>query len=84
MRKVYLLQHAAEELEDIRQPLLSEVLAKLRLLREFLFLGTTMEGDYAEYRALTVKLFRIIYRIDETGSVEVNYIRHCRRALPDL
>jgi plasmid stabilization system protein ParE len=83
LRKIHLLPQAVEDLDEIRDPQFSEVVARIQLLREFPSLGPVMDGFYLGYRCLTVGLFRVIYQVASKGDVEVAYIRHGRRELPD-
>jgi len=81
MLKITLLPQAAEDLDKITEPLFSEIIARLRLLEEFPALGPAMDGPFFGYRCLTVNVFRIVYRIPTSESIEIAYIRHTRRKL---
>jgi len=48
--------------------------------RRFPELGVAMTGPFAGYRATVVDLYRIVYRLRARATVQVNFIRHCRRA----
>ena len=79
--RIYLLPQAVEDLEAVHDPLYSKLIAKIQLLKEFPSLGPALYGPFAGYRALTVDLFRVIYRIVTDEHLEVAYIRHCKRKL---
>ncbi len=82
LRKLLLLPQAVEDFQLIHEPLRSAVADRLRMLKRFPEIGAPMARKYAGWRVTAVGIFRIIYRIAARG-VEVGYIRHCRRALPD-
>ena len=79
--KLALYPQAAEDLRAIYEPLYSEILERLRMLREFPELGGVMSKEYSGWRSIPVGVFRIVYRIT-LRAVEVLYIRHCKRRLP--
>jgi plasmid stabilization system protein ParE len=58
------------------------IVEKLRLLRAFPEMGKAMSGEYAGWRITPVAMFQIIYRITPTA-VEVLFIRHAKRQLPE-
>jgi plasmid stabilization system protein ParE len=80
--KLVLLPQAQRDLDAIFDPLLSKVLKRLRLLERFPELGPGMIGKFQGYRSTTVGLFRIVYRVFPSGTIEISYIRDCRRAPP--
>ena len=77
--KVELLPQAAADLDAIYEPLYGRVLKRLRTLRDFPEVGAPMAGEFADYRASVVELYRVVYRIRPDQVVEVAYIRDCRR-----
>lgn len=77
-RQVLLLPQAAEDLQLIYDPLYTQVVKRLRLLRRYPRMGVELKGQFAGWRATPVEIFRIIYRITPRG-IEVGYIRHCKR-----
>jgi len=76
-----LYPQAAEDLRAIYDPLYSEIVAKLRMLRRYPELGQALPGPYKGWRTAPVRIFRIIYRVTPQA-VEVLFIRHCKRDLP--
>ena len=81
IRRLYLSPEAYEDFQLITEPLRARVLRRLRMLKQFPKMGKSMPGEFAGFRATTVELFRIFYRVTDRG-VEVAYIRHCKRQLP--
>ncbi len=79
--KVVLLPQAVEDLDQIEDPLYSRVLRRLRLLAKTPAMGAPMAGPFTGYRSTVVGLFRVVYRVTER-TVEIAYIRHCRRSPP--
>lgn len=80
--KVVLLPQASEDLDGIFDPIFSDVVRRLKTLRNYPMMGSSMTGPFAEYRSTVVDFFRIIYRIRKNDTIEVAYIRDCRRKLP--
>jgi len=80
--KVVLLPQAEEDLDAVYEPLLSKVLDRLEILREFPELGARMPGPFAGYRSTVVELFRIVYRLEPKNVILIVYIRDCRRRPP--
>ncbi len=80
--QIDLLPQAISDLEAIKEPLFSKVVVKIRLLKEFPSLGPALYGPLTGYRALTVDLFRIVYRAVSDDLLEIAYIRHCKRRMP--
>lgn len=78
--KVVLLPQAQKDLDAIFDPLLSRIVKRLRLLERFPGFGTSMVGPFHGYRSTVVGLFRIVYRVLPGATIEVAYIRDCRRA----
>lgn len=76
--KVVLLPQAREDLDFIYDPLFSKITRRLQLLKDYPEMGVPMLGPFTGYRSLVVGLFRIVYRVRES-SIEIAYIRHCRR-----
>jgi plasmid stabilization system protein ParE len=79
---VVLLPQAQRDLDAIFDPVLSRVIRRIRLLEDFPELGTSMIGPFHGYRSTVVAMFRIVYRVLPRKTIEVAYIRHCRRAPP--
>jgi plasmid stabilization system protein ParE len=78
--KVVLLPQAQRDLDAIFDPLLARVVKRLRMLERFPDFGAPMIGRFRGYRSTVVGVFRIVYRTLPSGTVEVAYIRNCRRA----
>ena len=78
--KVILLPQAAKDLDATFDPLLSRIVKRLRLLERFPAFGAPMVGPFHGYRSTAVGLFRIIYRVLPSATIEIAYIRDCRRA----
>jgi plasmid stabilization system protein ParE len=70
-------------LDLIDEPLRGEVLERLRLLQRFPHSGEPFRVQVPELRASTIKIFRIFYQVT-ARAVEVIYIRHCKRRVPDF
>jgi plasmid stabilization system protein ParE len=82
-RNLLLSFQAAEDLDLIADPLRTEVIQRPRLLKRFPSLGSLVSAEFHGVRATTVGIFRIFYRVTARG-VEVIFIRHCRRRVPDF
>jgi hypothetical protein len=80
--KVTLLPQATQDLDAIHDPVLGRIIRALRLLERFPEMGAPMVGLFTGYGSTIVAMFRIVYRIQPRGVVEIAYIRHCRRAPP--
>ena len=78
--KVVLLPQAQKDLDAIVDPLLSRIVKRLRLLERFPAFGAPMMGPFQGYRSTVVGIFRIVYRVLPGATIEVAYIRDCRRA----
>lgn len=76
--KVVLLPQAEADLDRIFDPVLTRVVRRLRLLARFPEMGPRMLGPFHGYRSSVMDVFRIVYRVS-TRTVEVAYIRDCRR-----
>jgi plasmid stabilization system protein ParE len=79
--KVYLLPQAVRDLDEVNEPLFSQIISRINLLREYPSLGPSMEGPFKEYRVLTVDIFRVIYRVLDSSTVQIAYIRHIKRQI---
>ena len=77
--KIVLLPQAQADLHAISDPLFSKVVKRLEVLREFPEMGGPMAGPFAGYRSTVVELFRIVYRLLPSETIEIAYIRDCRR-----
>lgn len=77
--KIVLLHQAADDLDEIIDPLYSDIIHKLEVLKSYPMLGVAMTGPFAGYRSLAVDFFRIVYRIQNKDTIEIAYIRDCRR-----
>ena len=78
--KVVLLPQAQENLDEIYDPPYTRILKRLRMLEKTPESGVALAGPFTGYRSTVVGLFRIIYRIVDRKTVEIAYIRHCKRA----
>ena len=83
VRTLLLSPEACRDLDLILEPLHGEVLQRLQLLKRFPHSGAPFRVQFPELRASTVKLFRIFYHVT-TRQVEVIYIRHYKRRVPDF
>jgi plasmid stabilization system protein ParE len=83
VRTLLLSPEACRDLDLITESLRSEVLDRLQLLKRFPHSGAPLRIQFPELRASTVKLFRIFYHVT-ARRVEVIYIRHCKRRIPDF
>ena len=81
LHKLFLLPQAVEDFQAIYEPLRSAVVRRLQMLKRFPRMGVPLVRKYVGWRATTVGVFRIIYRVTARG-IEVGYIRHCKRGLP--
>jgi plasmid stabilization system protein ParE len=81
--KLYLLPGACEDFELISEPIRSEIIRLLRTLRTFPRMGNPLTGEFDGWRAISVGVFRIYYRMIKRG-VEVGFIRHSKRRPPKL
>ena len=81
MGEVYLLPQAPEDLEAIYDPLFSEIIERIRWLKEYPLWGAPMDGPFTGHRSFVVGLFRVIYKVISEKRVEIAYIRHCKRRL---
>lgn len=79
MVHIYFLHQTELDLEEIREPLTSQILAKINVLAQFPHLGPVIDGEYTEFRILSVGIARVIYTLTEQGDIEISYIRHERR-----
>lgn len=77
--KVFLLPQVQEDLDSISDPLFSAIIRRLEVLKEYPEMGAPMAGPYAGYRSTVVELFRVVYRLLPSQTIEVAYIRDCRR-----
>jgi plasmid stabilization system protein ParE len=80
--KVVLLPQAAEDLDQILEPLYGRVRKHLAVLGEFPELGSRMHGIYADYRSTVMEFYRVVYRLRPDGIVEIAFVRDCRRRRP--
>ena len=80
---VRFLKSAESEYLDLPLPIQNDILEKVKMLREFPYMGVVMEKSYEGYRSLLVgrRQYRIIYRVLDSGIVKIAYIRHCRRQM---
>ena len=83
VRAILLSPEACRDLDLIAQPLRVEVLERLQLLKRFPHSGAPFRSQVPGLRTSTVKLFRIFYQVTGRG-VDVIYIRHCKRRVPDF
>jgi plasmid stabilization system protein ParE len=80
--KLRLLPQAISDLDAISEPLLSRIVNRLEVLKEFPEMGKLMSGPFEDYRSSVVGFFRAFYRIRPGEIVEVANIRDCRRDFP--
>ena len=80
--KLVLSDEAAVDLDSIFDPLFSAILKRLLLLQHHPEMGLAMSGPYAGMRTTPVGIFRIFYRIKKQV-IEVVYVRHCKRQMPN-
>lgn len=80
--KVILLPQAQKDLDQVYEPVLGRIVKRLRYLEKTPLLGVAMTGPFEGYRSTVVAMFRIVYRAVGTKTIQVAYIRHCRRAPP--
>lgn len=78
--KVVLLPQAQRDLDAIFDPVLTRVVRRLRLLERFPDFGAVLVGPLRGYRSTPVDMFRIVYRVVARKTIEIAYIRHCKRA----
>jgi len=83
LRKLLVAREAATDFRLIAEPLRSEVIERLKLLRRFPKIGGLVPSEFSGVRATAVGIFRIFYRVTARG-VEVIFIRHCKRRLPNF
>lgn len=83
LRKLLMAREAVTDFLLITEPLRSEVIERLKLLRRFPSIGGVVPAEVPEVRATTVGAFRIFYRVTARG-VEVIFIRHSKRRVPDF
>ena len=83
LRKLLLAREATADLRLIVEPLRSEVIQRLKLLTRFPNVGGVVPSEFPGVRATTVGIFRIFYRVTARG-VEVAFIRHCKRRVPNV
>ena len=62
--------------------MLSRIVRRLRMLERFPAFGAPMMGPFLGYRSTVVGMVRIVYRALPSATIEVAYIRHCRRPPP--
>lgn len=77
--KLVVLPRAKRDLDTIFDPVLSRVVKRLRLLEQSPELGPRMIGRFRGYRSTTIGLFRIVYCVLPSGTIEIAYIRNWRR-----
>lgn len=82
-RKLFLLPQACEDFGLVHEPLRSAIIKRLKTLKRFPYIGTPLTGPFRGWRALTVEIFRIYYRLVPRG-VEVGFIRHAKRRHPKV
>ena len=83
LRKLLMAREAVTDFRLIAEPLRSEVIERLKLLRKFPNIGGFVPSEFPDVRATTVGIFRIFYRVSARG-VEVIFIRHSKRRLPNF
>jgi plasmid stabilization system protein ParE len=83
LRKLLVAREAVIDFRSITEPLRSEVIERMKLLARFPNIGGFVPSEIPDVRATTVGIFRIFYRVTARG-VEVIFIRHCKRRVPNL
>jgi plasmid stabilization system protein ParE len=83
LRKVLMAREAVTDFRLIAEPLRSEAIVHLKLLTRFPNIGGVVPSEFPGVRATTVGIFRIFYRVSARG-VEVIFIRHCKRRIPNF
>ena len=81
MREVYFLAQAQEDLDPVKDPLWTEIIEKIELLKEYPLWGAPMDGPFTGYRSFVVGIFRVVYKVISDRRIEIAYIRHCKRNL---
>lgn len=76
-----LLPQAQEDLDTIRDPLFTEIIQRLEILKEYPLWGAAMDGPFTGYRSFVVGIFRVVYKAVSNDLIEVAYIRHCKMNL---
>lgn len=81
--RVRFLPRAEKDFFELPDPLQDEIIAKVEQLVLFPRSGAPMEYAFAGYRFLLAgqNHYRIIYRIRARSTIEICYIRHCRRQI---
>jgi len=80
--KLIILPQAQADLDAITEPLLSRIARRIEALTQFPELGSQMSKLFTSYRSTVVDFFRIVYRVRDSETLEVGFIRDCRRRLP--
>jgi len=83
LRKPLVAREAVTDFLLIAEPLRSEVRERLKLPRRFPNIGGFVPSGFPDVGATTVGIFRTFYRVSARG-VEVIFIRHCKRRVPNL
>jgi len=84
MREIIFLPQAVLDLEEISEPLLSEIRSRIGLLIEFPYLGPVLEEEYEGFRCLNVGIVRVYYHVASEGNISILYIRHQKRQFPPI
>ena len=77
--KIVFLPQAQDDLDEIKEPLLSGVRKRLAALGSYPSMGAPLFGPLAGYRATVIGNFRIVYK-HTPRAIQVSYIRDCRRS----
>lgn len=83
LRKLLKAREAVTKFRLIAEPLRSEVIERLKLLRRYPNIGGLVASEFSDVRATTIGIFRIFYRVN-ARSVEVIFIRRSKRRLPNF
>ena len=77
-RRILMLPQAESDLRMVADPVYSEICSRIQLLAEFPELGPKVPAATPGWRALHVRMFRIIYRV-KPRDIEIVFVRHCAR-----
>lgn len=81
MRRIELLPRAVADLDAIPPKKQEQIVAKLEMLRELPEMGPAMFDAFEGYRSLLAgqRQYRVVYRIRDSGTIEIAWIRHLAR-----
>lgn len=78
---VKFLPRAERDFFALPEAIQDEILEKAELLSQFPRMGVPLERAYGGYRSVMAgrNWYRIVYLVKPPRTVEIAYIRHCRR-----